>query len=318
MRSTDASQLVYWGLCVAFLLFYFSCAGAGIQQPVGEISYSADKDGEIWFRHSRMQLRFDNEMYCRVFLKKDRQLLSINDIPPDPAKAKPPHYLEIEGTELKDFQLDSRNIGVSEMKTPFGTGKVLQMTGLAKTPSGIEIQKDLTIEFYQEYPEIALLVATYRNLEPTRPIQITRVVNNFFRLDSTRTQSRKPPFAFTAVLGQPDSNGTNIFQITRANFGRTFEISSDNLNEFRSVPILDVWNSEMGMATGDVLTQPRTLLLSVRVAPDQKLEISTQSTIAQELRPGEALVMPKNFWMVHDGGMSKAFEKYSALLASAK
>jgi len=318
MRQADACWLLRQGVLVALFLPFLGCQRAATQQPTDEISYNADREGEIWFRHSRIQLRFDDEMYCRVFLKKDSQLLSINDIPPDRAKAKPPQYLEIEGTELKDFQVDSHNVGVSEIKTLFGTGKALQLTAQAKTPSGIQIQKDLTIELYREYPEIALVTATYRNLEPTRPIQITRTINSFFRLDATRTHSRNPSYAFIAVQGRPDSTGTNLLRITSANFARTFELSPDESSELRSVPLLDVWNSEMGMAIGSLPPVAQTLVLPIRVAADLKLEISLQSKTGRELQPGEAFVTPKSFWMVHDGGGPAAFQKYSAFLASTK
>ena len=150
-------------LPAAFCLACWGCDSKTIpsKPPVDKISYKTIEDGEIWFRNSQMQLRFDSEMYCRVFFVKDGNLLSINDIPPDPVKARPPHYLEAEGSELKDFRVDYRNIGVSELKTQLGIGKSLHLMGYAKTPSGTRIEKSLTVEFYHEHADMALLTVTW-------------------------------------------------------------------------------------------------------------------------------------------------------------
>jgi alpha-galactosidase len=307
-------------LLAASCLFCLGCDSKAINSklPADEISYKAIDDGEIWFRHSQMQLRFDNEMYCRVFFKKDGNFLSVNDIPPDPVKARPPHFLKVEGLDLRDFRVDYRNLGVSEIKTRFGTGKSLHLMGYAKTPSGIRIEKSLTVEFYHEYSDMALLTVTYRNLEKMQSVQIASTVSSFFRLDAARTKSGRPSYAFQGVQGKPEPNGANLFQITRNNFARTFEISSSQSGKSQAIPLLDLWNSEMGMAIGDISRQPQALVLPVKVAADQKIEISMESTAAVSLGPNEVLTTPKSFWMVHTGGMSAAFERYSLLVQPAR
>ena len=306
-------------LPATFCLAFWGCDSRTLPSklPAEDISYKIVEDGEIWFRNSQMQLRFDSEMYCRVFFVKDGSLLSINDIPPDPLKARPPHYLEVEGSELKDFRVDYRNIGVSELKTRLGIGKSLHLIGYAKTPSGTRIEKSLTVEFYYEQVDMALLTVTYRNLEKIQSAQVTKKVNNFFRLDAARTKAGRPPYAFQGVQGQPDKNGANLFQITRESFARIYEISSQS-DKTRSIALLDLWNSEMGMAIGDISRRPQTLVLPVTVAPDQKVEISMQSTVVENLEPTKVLTTPKSLWMVHGGGLSAAFERYSILVQPEK
>jgi hypothetical protein len=253
-----------------------------------------------------------------VFFVKDGNLLSINDIPPDPAKARPPHYLEIEGSELRDFRVDYRNIGVSEIKTQLGIGKSLHLMGYAKTKSGVRIEKSLTVEFFHEYADMALLTVTYRNLEKVQSVRITRTVNNFFRLDAARTKAGRPPYAFQGVQGQRDSNGASFLQIASERFARTYEISSPQSDGTRSIPLLDLWNLEMGMAIGDISRQLQTIILPITVAPDQKVEISMQVTAIENLGPNKVLTTPKSFWMVHSSATSAAFERYSLLVQPAR
>jgi hypothetical protein len=306
-------------LVAAFGMACWSCASEtiGPKATQEEITYKAIEDGEIWFRHSQIQLRFDSEMYCRVFLVKEGNLLSINDIPPDTVKARPPHYLSVEEREIRDFRVDFRNIGVSEIKTQLGIGKSLHLTGYAATPSGSRIEKDLTVELFHKYPDMALLTVTYRNLEKVQSIRVTRVVNNFFRLDSARTRPGRPSYDFQAVQGRPDSDGANVLPISDR-FKRTYEFPSNESTGIGSVPLVDLWNVEMGLAIGEISRRSQVSIAPLAVTPDQKLEISMQTLGACNLGPNEVLTTPKSFWMVHGGGPSAAFERYSVLAQPEK
>ena len=104
-------------------------------------------------------------MYCRVYLYQNGSLHSMNDIPPDPAKAKPPHFIAVGGEEIRDFQIDYKNVGASEIRTQFGAGRKLNLTGYAKTSQGVIIEKTLAVELYQDFPDAALVSATYRNTD---------------------------------------------------------------------------------------------------------------------------------------------------------
>ena len=314
-RGIPLANSILTVLCSLECLGFLGCGGtnpANPRQPASEINYSAIQDDQIWFRHARIRLRFDSEMYCRVFFEKEGEWLSINDIPPDPAKAKPPHYLEVEGTELKDFNVDYKNVGMSEIKTQFGMGKRLHLTGYTKTPSGMQIEKSLTIEFYQDYPEMALLWAAYRNLEKDRVIRITKTVCSFFRLDAARAKAGTPSYSFWCFPGGKQDG--QPFRISSENFAQTYHTGVEKEASGRETPLIDLWTAEMGMAIGVISPAPPVLNFTLRVAPDKKVEISLQSHHATNLQPNETLVTPKNFWMVHTGDFRTAQERHSTLI----
>jgi hypothetical protein len=281
-----------------------------IQKPE-RINFNFVEEGEIWFRHSQIQLRFDSEMYCRVFFKKNSKVLSINDIPIDPTIAKPTHFIEVNGLELKDFRVDYRNIGVSDIKTQFGTGKRLQVTGYAKpsTAAQIRIEKNLNVELYEDLPDTALLWATYRNLSEAQAVEISKTVNDFFRLDAARANAGSPRYAFWIFRGGSDKAGSGKVQTIGENFSSTFgyrpvESGSD------TIPFLDLWTTEMGMAIGDVSRAPPVLSSLVEVARDKRVEISIQSGIIKQLGPNESLITSKSFLMVHSGDYRTALQRY--------
>ena len=315
VRGIPLASLILAVLCLLECLICLGCGGsnpANPHQAAHEISYSAIQDDEIWFRHSRIRLRFDSEMYCRVFFEKEGEWLSINDIPPDPAKAKPPHYLEVDGIELKDFNVDYRNVGMSEIKTQFGKGKCLHLTGYAKTPSGLQMEKSLTIEFYQDYPDMALLWVAYRNLEKDRAIRITKIVCSFFRLDAARAKAGTPSYSLWCFLG--GKQNSEAFQISSENFAQAFDTGIEDGTPSRGAPLIDLWTAEMGMAIGVISPRPQRLNFPVQVAPDKKVEISLQSHNVINLEPNETLVTPKNFWMVHTGDFRTVQERHSTLI----
>jgi hypothetical protein len=269
------------------------------------ITFQSIPDGEIWFRNSQIQLRFDSEMYCRVYLYKNGGLHSINDIPPDPAKARPPHFITVNGEELRDFQVDYKNVGASEVRTQFGAGRKLNLTGYAKTSQGVIIEKKLAVELYEDFPDVALVSATYRNTDKTASIVVTRSHSSFFRMDAARGNGGTPSYEFWIAFG--DSEDPPAAKID-LNYSRIFRSPQDG-----RVPLIDLWTNRMGMAVGDLSSTSRELVATVAVTPDQKVEVEFPGSGSVQLAPNAVLSIPKAVWLVHAGEARVAREHYREL-----
>jgi len=269
------------------------------------ITFHSIPDGEIWFRNSQIQLRFDSEMYCRVYLYQNGSLHSINDIPPDPAKARPPHFIAVSGEEIRDFQVDYKNVGVSEIRTQFGAGRRLHLTGYAKTSQGVIIEKNLAVELYQDFPDAALVSATYRNMDPTASIAVTRAPSSFFRMDAARGNAGSPSYEFWIAFGEAEGQPAAKIDLT---YSRTFRGTQDG-----SSPLVDLWTSRMGMAIGDLSSGNRELIATVTVTPDQKVELEFQVPGSVQLVPSASLSTSKTVWLVHTGDARFARERYQEL-----
>jgi len=269
------------------------------------ITFQSIPDGEIWFRNSQIQLRFDSEMYCRVYLYQNDSLHSINDIPPDPAKARPPHFITVNGEELRDFQVDYKNVGASEIRTQFGAGRKLNLTGYAKTSQGVIIEKKLAVELYEDFPDAALVSVTYRNTDKTASIVVTRSPSSFFRMDAARGNAGTPSYEFWIAFG--DSEDPPAARID-LNYSRTFRSPEDG-----RVPLVDLWTSRMGMAVGNLSSTSRELVATVAVTPDQKVEVEFPGSGSVQLAPNAVLSIPKAVWLVHAGEARVARERYREL-----
>lgn len=268
------------------------------------ITFHSVPDGEIWFRNSQIQLRFDSEMYCRVYLYKDGSLHSINDIPPDPAKARPPHFISVSGEELRDFQVDYKNVGASEIRTQFGAGRKLNLTGYAKTSQGVIIEKRLAVEFYEDFPDAALVSATYRNTDKTASIVVTRSPSSFFRMDAARGSAGTPSYEFWIAFGDSQDPPAQI----DPNYSRIFRSPQDG-----RVHLIDLWTSRMGMAVGDLLSTNREPVATVTVTADQKVELEFPGPASVQLAPNALLSIPKAVWLVHTGDARVAGKRYREL-----
>jgi alpha-galactosidase len=299
-------------LALVLLLGLAAChsgpIGTGKQRP--EITYHAIEEGEIWFKNSVIQLRFDNEMYCRVFFRRENQLRSINDIPIDPAIARPTHFLEVDGKIVKDFQVDYRNVGVSDLRTPLGAGKRLYLLGYAKTEGGDKIEKSLNVEFYTDCPDMAIVSVAYRNFENSRTISVTRLFNNFYRLDAARAHAGAPRFAFWRFHGLAGKEGSGAAQILSPDFSQAYSTRLTSPGSEERLPFIDLWTEEMGMAIGDLSAPPAAEVLPIQVASDHRVEICMEVHTPVQIPANGTLALPKSFLMVHRGDYVAAWQQY--------
>jgi hypothetical protein len=303
--------LIVWLAIVAFLLL----SGCGPEPQVDPIShgsgiypirYDYNVDGEIWFRNSGIQLRFDRDLYCRVFLRKSEKLYSVNDIPPYEEKAKPPDFLVVKGKEIKNFLADYQDIGASEMKTQLGNSKRFNLSGYAKTDEGISLRKNLQIDFFQEFPDLALIRTSYQNLDPQRSLFINQFYSGFYRMDAARGQTGSPGYLFQSMLGSASQ-----VQLLGENFSKKEKVIGSAAG--RPEPFLDLWCNLMGMAVGVFPGEMPEITLLLQVAPDKRAEMGIALEFGKELKPGESFTLPRAFLMVHTGDFRIAFQQYMRL-----
>ena len=272
-----------------------------------KIYHTVVNEDEVWFRNSLIQLRFDRELYCGVFFKSRGKLFSLSHNPPDPNLAKPSHYIVVQEDEILDFFIDYQNIGLSEIQTNYGSGKRLQISGYGKSSRGILIEKIMFVELYDAYPDTAIIWATYRNKDPKQSIHVTKIVNNFFRMDASLTNPNANRYTLYYDQNGQYFYGQDSLQLLHLSFHRI--ISADS-NDFSH---LATWNPLIGM----ILTAQPTnysLVMPIKVASDQRVEVSFEYRINKILGPEEALSPSKGFIMVHLDSYRSAFDRKLKML----
>ena len=293
-----------------FLLctLWMGCGGPSQTDTSEGIHYTAVAEGEVWFRHSSIQFRFDRELYCNVFFQQDGRLLALSHNPPDPTLARPSHFIEVEGQEVLDFYVDYRNIGLSEVRGRFGPGKRLKITGLGETEENILIEKTLVVELYEAYPDIAMVWAVYRNPDLERPIRITRITNQFFRMDASLTDSQAPRQGLQCFHYDQLVHGESTRPLLDLDFARTVTTASPGFAR------VACWNSVMGMTVAGRPPEAGALTIPVETARDRRVEVSFRYDLDQVLEPEEELVCPKGFVMVYSGDYDSGLAREKAIL----
>ena len=261
----------------------------------------------MWFRNSAIQIRFDRELYCSVFFRQEGRLLALSHNPPDPTLARPSHFIAVEGQEVLDFYVDYRNIGLSEVRGRFGPGKRLKITGLGESEDNVLIEKTMVVELYQAYPDIATIWAVYRNPDLERPIRITRITNQFFRMDASLTDPRVPRHGLQCFYLDQPVHGEATAPLLDLDFARTVTTDSPG---FARVAF---WNRVMGMTVASRPPAAGTLTIPLETARDRRVEVSFRHDLDRILEPGEQLVGPKGFVMVYRGDYRSGLAREKAM-----
>ncbi len=297
-------------------LLWILCLGCGGGQRQTELSrgihYTAVAEGEVWFRNSSIQIRFDRELYCGVFFRQDGRLLALSHNPPDPTLAKPSHFISVEGKEILDFYVDYRNIGLSEVRGRFGPGKRLKITGHGETEDGVLIEKTMVVEYYEAYPDTAIIWAVYRNLDLERPLRITRITNQFYRMDASLTDPRAPRHALQCFQLDQPVHGEASLPLLDIDFTRTVTTATPG---FARVAF---WNRVMGMTVASRPPESGVLAIPVGTARDRRVEVSFHYDVDRILQPEEELVCPKGFVMVYAGDYRSGLAREIAMMGGER
>ena len=262
----------------------------------------------MWFRHSSIQLRFDRELYFGVFFRQTDRLLALSHNPPDPALAKPSHFIAVDGKEILDFYVDYRNIGLSDVRGRFGPGKRLKIPGLGETQDGVLIEKTMVVELYDAYPDTAMIWAIYRNNDQKRPIRITRITNQFYRMDASLTDPQAPRHGLQSFHYDQAIDGNASEIILDLDFSQTVTTA------FPGFSRVAFWNRAMGMTVASQPPELGTLTIPTETTRDRRVEVSFYYDVEQMLKPGEELVCPKGFVMVYSGDYRSGLARQKAMM----
>lgn len=277
-----------------------------------KISFSYTPDGYIWFKNSVIQLRFDDKMYCKVFYKDTTH--SINDAIPGELPSKPSHFIVLNGKEVKDFAVDYSNIKPMNIKTEFGAGKRLILKGTTMGPENCEIEKSLTIELYDKYPNVAITYATYKNLG-AKELSIDKVYSNYYRLDASLAGPSKVPYGFWSFQGGSIEWGRDyVFGITDGFAQENWMGLQPETRKGGGVPVVDLWTKEMGLAIAHIEPIPKLVFLPVEVQPDKKVMLSVRNDLSRTLPPEGSYSTLKTIVVAHSLDYFDVLSTYSKLM----
>jgi alpha-galactosidase len=245
--------------------FLFSCEN----EDKIKLSKSSNK---IFIENAEIKFEFDDQMRCNVYRKSDDQLLSM--VSPGDS----PHFIVINGMQVKDFTVDREKVEVTDISGNSGRGKRLQLTGVAEGPSGSVIEKTLALDLYDKFPAAGLVSVQYKNVNATPGLTIEKEVNNSFKLDASLLSSNYNRHSFWILQGgsyksRPDWILPVSDTLSFKNYMGKDETTG---NHGGGLPVLDVWNKNSGFFIGSIRDKPTQISLPAEVDKDGYLHIGIE------------------------------------------
>ncbi len=159
--------------------------------------FTYSKGGDIWFRNPGIELQLDSKMNLAIYYKNEDIPLNFVDLTD---KTKPSHFITVNGKDISDFTVNYDDIKMEQIESSFGTGRKLMVKGVAEPESGLQIEKILSIELYDKYPDAAIITATYKNTGTTE-FTVDKTISNYFKLDASVFNSQNKPYDFWSYQG---------------------------------------------------------------------------------------------------------------------
>ena len=248
--------------------------------------------------------------YVQASLLKAGSRKTLDDL--DPAKAMDSDYVVADGKEIH-FALDLAQAKIDEATGKMGRGKRVEIPARPSGPSDTGLQKVLTIEVYDEFPNILLTSVTYKNTGSS-DLKLNQAVAQRHRFSSHAANGS--PYDMWAFQGSSYEWGKDdVFKLTRG-FSHPNEMGAIVKSGYGGgIPIVAFWTADVGEAIGHVETLPLTLSLPVKVDSDSRVSASVTIPADITLNPGDSFSTPRSFVSVYAGDFYEPLRLWSKVLA---
>jgi len=251
--------------------------------------------------------------FVQAVLKKDGKRLTLDE--PDVGSAGGSDSIVHEGKEL-DFVPDFSQAKVVESMGKLGRGKRVLIPGRPLAPSGVPIERTLVLEAYDDFPNIALVSATYKNTGNS-DFQVDEVLMQQHRFNSNEqdAKGRPVPYDMWSFQGSSyDWGKDDVLRLTRTSSQPNAMGEAVKGGYGGGIPVAAFWTASVGEAIGHVETLPWTLSIPVKVDPDGRVNASITIPADIGLKPGEVYSTPRSFVAVYAGDFYQPLRMWSSVL----
>ena len=218
-----------------------------------------------------------------------------------------------QGTEF-DFVPDFSQARVVEAVGKLGRGKRVEISARPLAPAGVGIERNLVLEVYDDFPNIALVSSTYKNVG-TADFAVDQVWMQQHRFNATQVDPKAPPYDMWSFQGSSYNWGADDVQkLTRVSAQPNAMGESVKEGYGGGIPVVAFWTASVGEAVGHVETLPWTLSIPVKVDSDGRVNASVAIPVYATLKPGESYSTPRSFVAVYAGDFYEPLRMWSAVL----
>jgi len=194
--------------------------------------------------------------FLQADLRKDGMRLTLDE--PGVGSTGGSDSIVHEGKEL-DFVPDFSQAKVLESAGKLGRGKRVEIPGRPLATAGVPIDRTLVLEVYDDFPNIALVSATYKNTG-TSLFQIDQVLMQQHRFNSNVHHPEGRPYDMWSFQGSSyDWGKDDVQRLTRTSAQPNGMGEAVKGGYGGGIPVVAFWNANVGEAIGHVETVPWTL-----------------------------------------------------------
>jgi alpha-galactosidase len=178
----------------------------------------------------------------------------------------------------------------------------------------VGIERMLVVEAYDDFPNIALVSTTYKNVG-TADFQVDQVWMQQHRFSAKQAEAKAEPYEMWSFQGSSyDWGKDDVQKLTRVSTQPNVMGEAVKGGYGGGIPVVAFWTGSVGEAIGHVETVPLTLSLPVKVEKDGRVTASIAIPVNEALKPGESYASPRSFVAVYSGDFYEPLRMWSSVL----
>ncbi len=320
-RSTRGGRSQYfssigWIIFAALAGWMLSCAkpAAPTKAPPSrpsEIKVEVRDGGPVVLTTSAAEFQILPSGFLQATLLKDGKRLTLDE--PEVGSGGGSDSIVHDGKEL-DFIPDFAQAKVLESTGKLGRGKRVEIPARPLAPAGVGIERMLVMETYDDFPNIAIVSSTYKNVGTT-DFQVDQVWMQQHRFNAKQTDPKAQPYDMWSFQGSSyDWGKDDVQKLTRVSAQANLMGEAVRGGYGGGIPVVAFWTASVGEAIGHVETLPWTLSMPVKVEADGRVTASVEIPVNAALKPGESYSSPRSFVAVYSGDFYEPLRIWSSVL----
>ncbi len=249
--------------------------------------------------------------FLQATLLKDGKRLTLDE--PEVGSSGGNDSIVHAGKEL-DFIPDFSQAKILEAVGKLGRGKRIELPGRPLAPTGVPVERTLVLEAYDDFPNIALVSAAYKNVGTT-DFQIDQALMQEHRFNAQQADPNAQPYDMWSFQGSSyDWGKDDVQKLTRTSSQPNAMGEEVKGGYGGGIPVVAFWTASVGEAIGHVETLPWTLSIPVKVEADGRVTAELAIPANTALKPGESYSTPRSFVAVYSGDFYEPLRIWSSVL----
>lgn len=248
-----------------------------------------------------LEIIIDNDMNCIVNS-------TFPGVKPLMSQPQPSEYLVTKYLIINDYKLASSIEEVT--KDSIGTAKKYTHTGTFKK-DGYEVQKQLVIKVYDEFPGLAIFNVQYQNTG-NRDIQVKKWVNHDYAIQSSGDQ---PPF-WSFQGGTTNERKDWVLPVEKGFYQQNY-LGMTSSDYGGGIPVTDIWRKDAGIAIGHTELIPKQVSLPVdmdKYSESVEIAVEYEYPDGLTLAKNDVLTTDETFVMVHQKDYFASLQTYTKFM----